>query len=326
MALFTRVTNGFRAVKDRVRDVGWESVLETFWQDLRYASRMLRRAPGFTAVAGATIALGIGGSTAIFTVVDSVLLRPLSFAEPQRLTMIRPTSGSRLSPAYLHDWRLESQSFQDIAGWHDVRANLTGRGALAAAGLLGRTFWELNRVDPGFQTDGVLTMRTTLPESRYDTDERIRAFSSDLLERLEHLPGIRAVGSVNYLPMSRFGAADRFEIEGRPESRLEDQKFSWVSVVGGRYFEAMGIPLLRGRLPGDADTERHNPSSSSTRSWRAATGRARIRSAHVSLGAGVRRGSQVKSSAWSAAYGGAGWPRVPKRRRISGSLRIRADN
>jgi putative ABC transport system permease protein len=130
---------------------------------------------------------------------------------------------------------------------------------LAAAGLLGRSFWELNRVDPGFRTDRVLTMRTTLPDSRYDTDERIRAFSRELLERIEHLPGVQVVGSVNYLPMSRFGAANRFEIEGRPEARLEDQKFSWVSVVGGRYFEALGIPLLRGRFPSDADTEKAQP-------------------------------------------------------------------
>ncbi len=95
-------------------------------QDLRYASRTLIKSPGFTAVAVATIALGIGGSTAIFSVVDAVLLQPLSFAEPQRLTMIRPTSGSRLSPGYLHDWRLESRAFDDMTGWHDVRVNLTG--------------------------------------------------------------------------------------------------------------------------------------------------------------------------------------------------------
>ena len=101
-------------------------------------------------------------------------------------------------------------------------------------------------------------MRTTLPASRYANSDRVRAFSRELLDRIEHLPGVRAVGSVNYLPMSRFGAADRFEIEGRLE-RTDEQTFSWVSVVGGRYFEVMGIPLLRGRLPGDADTDGAQP-------------------------------------------------------------------
>ena len=98
-------------------------------QDLTYAFRQLRRTPIFTAVAVATLALAIGAAPPLFTVVDSVLLRPLGFAEPQRLTMVRPTSGSRLSAAYLHDWRLESRTFDDMAGWHDVRANLTGGGA-----------------------------------------------------------------------------------------------------------------------------------------------------------------------------------------------------
>jgi len=578
---------GVEVTGDHVRDRRGVPVIDALLLDFRYAVRGLRRAPGFTVVAVATMGLGIGASTAIFSVVDSVLFRPLRFTEPQRLTMLRPSSGSRLSPAYLHDWRLESQTFQDMAGWHDVRVNLTSRaeplevladrvtsnffallgtpaflgrtfttgadlsrvepevilsygfwqrryggvpeiigqpitldgkiltivgvmpegftvrtnelaesraelwiplnlvpgnrigmggflnvigrlapgasvagaqaelGAIArrieqeypsysrdwslqvlplldatvkevrpvllvlfgavaillliacsnvanlvlsrtatrhteltirlslgatamrlvrqfmtegfllattggalgvlfailgtellvsalpaglnlpraseigvdlriltfailvtmlaatlfglvpavssvrstrksalraatrgsssdssrvglrstlivlevalaivllgAAGLIGRSFWELSGVNPGFRPDGVLTMRTTLPESRYDSDERIRTFSSELLERIERLPGVEAVGSVNYLPMSRFGSADRFEIEGRPEARIEDQKFSWVSVVGGRYFEAMGIQLLRGRLPGDVDTEKTQP-------------------------------------------------------------------
>lgn len=98
------------------------------WQDLRLAARRLAKERGFTIVAVVTLALGIGASTAIFTVVDSVLLRPLRLAEPQHLTMIRPSSGSRLSAAYLHDWRLQSRTFHDLAGWRDVRANLTGRG------------------------------------------------------------------------------------------------------------------------------------------------------------------------------------------------------
>jgi len=64
------------AVKDRVRDIGWESVVESVWQDVRFASRMLRKKPVFTAAAIATLALGIGGTTAIFSVVDGLFLRP----------------------------------------------------------------------------------------------------------------------------------------------------------------------------------------------------------------------------------------------------------
>ena len=80
-----------------------------------------------------------------------------------------------------------------------------------------------------------------------------------LLRVLDNEPHVSQAGFANYLPMSRGGAANRFEIEGRAETRVEDQKFSWVSIVGGRYFEAMGIPLLGGRLPGREDTDTTEP-------------------------------------------------------------------
>src|SRR5258706_201851 len=97
--------------------------------DLAYALRLLRRTPGFTAVAVTTLAPGIGASTAIFTIVASVLLRPLPSPEPGRLAMILTDTGARLSQAHMHDWRVESRTLEDVAGWYDVRMNLTGTAA-----------------------------------------------------------------------------------------------------------------------------------------------------------------------------------------------------
>ena len=126
---------------------------------------------------------------------------------------------------------------------------------LASAGLLVRSFLELTRVKTGFQAQQVLTMRTTLPAARYDSPDRILAFGRELLDRVTHVPGVQAAGFANYLPLSNTGEGAAFEIEGRPVSRPDERLGSWESIVFGQYFEAMGIPLLRGRLPGPADTE-----------------------------------------------------------------------
>src|SRR5258708_18116378 len=79
---------GLELAKEIVRSGSWESFVETCWQDMRFGFRTLRKSPGFTVLAVLTLALGIGANTAVFSVVESVLLPPLPFQDSDRLFAI----------------------------------------------------------------------------------------------------------------------------------------------------------------------------------------------------------------------------------------------
>jgi predicted permease len=81
-------SGSIHALKDRVHDVGWESVMESSWRDVRYAGRLLRKSPGFTSVAVLTLALGIGATTAIFNLLDAVIFKSLPVRDPEALVLV----------------------------------------------------------------------------------------------------------------------------------------------------------------------------------------------------------------------------------------------
>jgi putative ABC transport system permease protein len=100
-----------------------------FIRDVRYAMRMLGRAPGFAALAIATLALGIGATTIVYSLVDGILLRPLPIAEADRVIIAREVSprGTEIGVAWPNflDWRARAKSFDDLAGWSGLSVNLT---------------------------------------------------------------------------------------------------------------------------------------------------------------------------------------------------------
>lgn len=169
--------------------------VESIWRDVRYGLRTLTRAPGFALTAILVMALGIGASTSLFTVVRSVLLKPLPFRDPDKLVMVyehfrRDTQYpyNPVAPADFHDWREKTHGFEDMAAWRWWAGALTGdSGELpevvgGAAGTwnlfsvlgvepaLGRTFTvDEDRLD----ANDVVILTWNFFQSRYGGDRSI---------------------------------------------------------------------------------------------------------------------------------------------------------
>jgi putative ABC transport system permease protein len=127
---------------------------------------------------------------------------------------------------------------------------------LIGAGLLIKSTQRLLDVKLGFEPERLMTMQLELPDSKYSTDEQARAFHQQLLSRVETLPGVAGVATVNWLPFEG-GPGDLLRVEGEPPPPPSEVPKTTTHVVSSNYFRTMGIALIKGRTFSDDD----NPSA-----------------------------------------------------------------
>jgi putative ABC transport system permease protein len=232
------------ARRPRVEEGSWMSTLNIS-RDLRHALRMIRRAPGFSAIAIATFAIGIGVNTAVFTVVNGVLLRPLQYPDADRITMLwvdNRRQGIREDlasyPTYL-DWKTQSTSYDHIAAYTQAAFSLTGSGeperligaqvtasffdVMAIPAAMGRVF-TVEHETPG--EDAVVILSHGLWQRRFGG-------AADVLGRTMTLNG-RAREVIGVMPpVLRW--PDRAELWTplAPPNDLRDARGSfWLPVIG----------------------------------------------------------------------------------------------
>jgi putative ABC transport system permease protein len=208
--------------------------MESLVQDIRYGFRMLRKSPGFTAIAVLTLAMGIGASTAIFSVVDTVLLRPLPYQQPDKLVIVSETLPGMsteeigVSAAEYEDYRDRNRSFSQVAAYESAGFNLTGVGQpsrVNAASLsdsvfpllgvspeLGRGF---TREENGYGSSNVVVLSHVLWEHQFRGDPNIQGKTVKLDEKPFTVIGV--------MP-----ASFRFPFDGAPLSEMADL---WVPIA-----------------------------------------------------------------------------------------------
>ncbi len=125
---------------------------------------------------------------------------------------------------------------------------------LMGAAVMIRSLVSLRGTDAGFDPQGVMTMRVSLPKGRYETPERMRGFFVSALERIRALPGVEAAGGVDDLP-AQGGSVQPVVLEGKAELLPRDQPTAAVRKITPGYLQAMRIPLLRGRDVAEGDTD-----------------------------------------------------------------------
>ncbi len=130
---------------------------------------------------------------------------------------------------------------------------------LAGSGLLLRSFVKLLQVDPGFRSEGVLTLQVALPSAKYPKPEQASAFFRELVDRVQQLPGVQAAGAVSILPLSGTGNSGTTTVDSRAVAPQDASPEADWRVVTPGFFQAMGISLISGRYFDTRDSDTAAP-------------------------------------------------------------------
>jgi putative ABC transport system permease protein len=130
---------------------------------------------------------------------------------------------------------------------------------LIGAGLMIRSFWKLQNVNPGFDTSNALTMSVVLTPSRYSEPHQMLAFFDRALEQIRSVPGVVSVGTTTTIPLAGGGSTQPFTVEGRPAGTIAEQPMAQTRYISPDYFRAIGIPLRQGRFFSDYDRDKSVP-------------------------------------------------------------------
>ena len=234
-------------LKERGHDERTMRLTEEVTRDVRYAARSLRHSPGFSVAVILTLALGIGGNTAVFSVVDQLLLRPLPYPDGDQLVMVEEWSAGRnsaadVSPANWLDWQRESRMFRGFAAWQPALFTLTGPGEpqrvnaqlvsseffplLGVAPLLGRTISDEDD-RPNGPPVAVLSYRAW--QDQLGGDPRAVGRTVQLDDRPYEIVGVMPAGF-------RFVQQD---VDLWTAFQL-DRNRSWRETTDGRFIEVVG--------------------------------------------------------------------------------------
>jgi putative ABC transport system permease protein len=195
--------------------------------------------------------IAIDARVACFTLLIS-LLTGVVFGLIPALQVSKPDLNDALKESGRTTAGLRRNRLRSLLVVSEIAASLV---LLAGAGLMIKSFAKLNHVDPGFNPDKLLTMGVTLLRSKYPEDAKVAAFYSQLLERVAAAPGVKSAGAITELPLSGSNTSDYFTIEGRPAVAKEEQPLTECRTITPHYFDAMEIPLLKGRDFTENDTK-----------------------------------------------------------------------